>query len=311
MVTLVGLTRTLVTTTDLYSVFSMKLSNQRRLIKFRNGFRFRLVWSQFRTLRDSYTLLKNYAVEQMGDDLFRMSGGGQTFRGSLVTITSICELLQKYQIEQLEDNLFRIKNDKVQLTGSDGILYSLFEIETGVYDCDCQGKVVLDVGGFEGESAVYFSSLGASKVIVYEPVPVHEELIKMNLSANHVNSEVHMEGVGDSEGVQMIYYTNTSLGFGVLDRGTHQLEIRIADVARVISESRADVAKFDCEGAEESLLKVPRETLRTIEVYAIEVHTPTIRQEIIQKFTDSGFNLTNEIKRDIFMSMLYFKRMAT
>jgi FkbM family methyltransferase len=311
MVTPVGLTRTLATTSDLYAVFSMKVSKQRRPIKFRNGFRFNLIWSQFRTLRDSYKLLKKYAVKQLDDDLFRMSGAGQVFTGSLVTITSICELLQKYQIEQLQDNLFKIWSDKVQLTGSDGILYSIFEIETGVYDCDCRGKVVLDVGGFQGESAVYFSSLGASKVIVYEPVPDHQNLIKMNLAANHVNAEVNMEGIGESDGTQTIHYTDTSLGFGVLDRGKHQLDIRIADVARVISESGADVAKLDCEGAEESLLKVPRETLRAIDVYMIEVHTPTIRQEIIEKFMESGFKLTKETKRDIFMSILYFKRTAT
>jgi FkbM family methyltransferase len=310
MATLAGLTRTLATTTDLYAVFSMKRSRKRRLISFRNGFRFNLVWSQFRTLRDSYTVLKNYVLEQLGDDVFRMRDDGHVFMGSLVTIASIGELLQKYQVEQLGDNLFRIWNDKVQLTGTDGILYSMFEIETGVYDCDCRGKVVLDIGGFEGESAVYFASLGASKVIVYEPVPAHRKFIAENMAANHVNAEVHMEGIGASDGTQMINYTNTSLGFGVLDNGTQQLEIRIAGVSQVIGESGADIAKIDCEGAEESLVNVPSEVLRRIEFYMIEVHSPSIRRAIEGKFESSGFGLVKENVRDACISVLYFERLV-
>lgn len=308
MVTLIGLTRTLAVTRDLHAVLSMKLAKQRKTITFRNGFRFRLIWSQFRVLRDSYPLVKNHAVKQLENDLFRMANGRQMFSGSLVTITTVCELFQKYVIEQLGDDFFRIRNDKVQLAGSAGMLYSVLELETGVYDCDCRGKTILDIGGFQGESAVFFSTIGASKIVIYEPVPDHYEAIRGNLSANHVNAEVHMEGVGDSDRTQTILYDKASLGFGILGKGNRELEIRIRDISKVIKESGADIAKFDCEGAEESLLNVPAETLRKIELYLIEVHTPTIRRDIIKKFKGSGFKLMKEKKRDVLISMLYLKR---
>jgi FkbM family methyltransferase len=286
----------------------MRLKKQRRCITFRNGFRFRLTWPQFRTLRDSYVFVRNFAVEQLADDRFKMIHGIHVYVGSLITITTICELLQKYTVEQAQENLFRIRNEKFDFIGTSGILVSIWELESGIYNCDCSGKIVLDVGGFQGESAVFFSSLGASKVIVYEPVPSHLEFISKNLSANNVNAEFHIEGVGHSDGTMKVQYDEASLGFGVLDKGRNQLEIKIKDVSKVIKESGADVAKFDCEGAEESLVNVPEEILRMLELYMIEVHTPAIRNAIMEKFSRSGFDLVKEIKRDVNISMLYMKR---
>ncbi len=308
MATLIGIKRTLAATRDFTSILLMRLKKQRRSITFRNGFRFRLTWPQFRTLRDSYVFVRNFAVEQLADDRFKMTHGIHVYVGSLITITTISELLQKYTVEQTQENLFRIRNEKFDFTGTSGILVSIWELESGIYNCDCSGKIVLDIGGFQGESAVFFSSLGASKVIVYEPVPSHLEFISKNLSANNVNAEFHIEGVGHSDGTMKIQYDEASLGFGVLDKGSNQLEIKIKDVSKVTKESGADVAKFDCEGAEESLVNVPEEILRMLELYMIEVHTPAIRNAIMEKFSRSGFDLVKEIKRDINISMLYLKR---
>jgi hypothetical protein len=105
-----------------------------------------------------------------------------------------------------------------------------------------------------------------------------------------------------------VRYDEASLGFGVLDRGSRQLEVKIKDVSKVIEESGADVAKFDCEGAEESLVNVPEEILRKLELYIIEVHTQAIRRAIIEKFVRSGFNLVKEKKRDVSISVLYLQR---
>jgi len=310
MVTLVGLKRTLAVTRDLHVILAMKLSNKRRTITFKNGFKFRLIWSQFRTLRDSYHLMKNRAIEQLEDDRFKMTSDNLEYKGTLLTIATICELFEKYEVEQLGEDLFKLWNGRFTFTGTAGILYSVWELETGIYECDCLGKTVLDVGGFQGESAVFFSAMGAKKIIVYEPVPAHHEFIRQNLSANKVDAEVHMEGVAEKDGTQTVRFGETSLGFGVLDRGENELEIKIKDISKVIKESGANVAKFDCEGAEESLLSVPKEVLQSIDLYIVEVHTPAIRSAIIEKFTESGFKLTKEKPRDVFISVLYLERKA-
>ena len=87
------------------------------------------------------------------------------------------DLVKKYNLKT-----FKITTDRYQLIGSQILIGTLNEIESGIYDCDCKGKVVLDIGGFEGESAVYLWILGASKVVIYEPVVEHRKLYRRKYS---------------------------------------------------------------------------------------------------------------------------------
>ena len=66
------------------------------------------------------------------------------------------------------------------------------------------------------------------------------------------------------------------------------------NVTRVIEESKADVAKIDCEGAEDCLVTVPSVTLRKIKMYIIEVHSSEIRDRVLRHFSDSGFRVIKE-----------------
>ena len=141
-------------------------------------------------------------------------------------------------------------------------------------------KVVLDVGGLEGETAVLFSAMGAKKVIIYEPVVIHHEFIKRNVLLNDIEAELHEEGIGNADGIQTIHYGSPDGSFGTLSKGQNVMQIKIRNVTDVITESQADVAKFDCEGAELSILQVPREILRKIDFYIIEVNSQNIRNAL-------------------------------
>lgn len=125
--------------------------------------------------------------------------------------------------------------------------------------------------------------MGASQVIVYEPVITHHSFIKQNLLINNVKADLHEEGIGNRNGTQIIHYDLANLGFGILSGGLREMEIRIRNVTDVLEESHADIAKLDCEGAEESLIHVPIKTLRKIDLYIIEVHTAKIRLAIMGK----------------------------
>jgi FkbM family methyltransferase len=272
MLTLAGVIRTFLTTRAFFNILPMKLSRKRLPITFRNGLTYQLTWSEFRMLRDNYSLM------------------------------------QKYAIKQVEDNLFEIQDKGFKFIGSLSMLSVLEELKGGMYDCDCSDKVVLDIGGFQGESAVFFSKMGAKKVIIYEPVIAHHRLIKKNVSLNHVNAEIHGEGIGNRDGTQIISYEVTNLVFGPLSKGQHTMEIKVRNIAEVIEKSGANVAKIDCEGAEKSLIDVPREILRRIELYIIEVHTPKIRKAIIEKFRVSDFSLEKEMVLNASVSVMFFRQ---
>lgn len=272
MVTLAGLMRTLRLARQPYIVIPLKFSNKRKSVTFRNGSTFRLTWPEFRILRDNYSLIQEHAVEQ------------------------------------LEDGVFKIRIDKSELVGSLGMLVTFRELKSGEYDCGCLGKVVLDVGGFQGESAVLFSRMGASKVIIYEPVVAHHRFIRENVSLNHINAEIHEEGIGTEDGAKTISYDKTDETFGFPAKGKNEMTIKIRAVARVIAESGASVAKFDCEGAEESLIHVPSKILKRIELYIIEVHSPETKWAIIKKFKASGFSLVKEMMKSTQVSVIFLRQ---
>lgn len=272
MVSLKGLVRTLAVTKNPHAALIARLTGKRRVITFANGTKFRLTWRQFTLLRDSY------------------------------------ELMQKYHLEQVDDETFKFSNGRFTFVGSPVLMYLVAEQDAGVYDCDCRGKVVLDIGGFQGESAVFFAGMGAAKVIIYEPVAANHRFIKENMRLNNVNAEVHEAGIGTEDGETTVQYDEANNCFGLTRTGPREMTIKIRNITKVIDESGADVAKFDCEGAEESLINVPTETLRRVKTYIIEVHTPEIKRKVIQKFKESDFILTKDTDENGQISLIFLER---
>jgi len=307
MVTLNGLKRTLAATRDFQNLLSIKLSKKKRPITFRNGVTLRLTWPEFRILRDNYQLLKKYTFEQMGEDLFKIRNEKLEYTGPLLDVCIRGGVGLCYTVRQVGKDLFKIKDEHFELEGTSSMLYVVWELGQGDYDIDCQGKVVLDVGGFQGETAAFFWKMGAKKIIIYEPVKAHHKFIKKNISVNRINAEIHEQGIGNVDGTQVVHYNATGTTFGD-DEGECEMEIQIRNVASVIEENGADIAKFDCEGAEESLVQVSNEVLRKIAFYTIEVHSTEIRKAIIKKFREAGFNLGKKTAKSGQITVLHFKR---
>jgi FkbM family methyltransferase len=301
------LSKTLKVTKNPFDLFPLRLGRE-RTITFRNGSRLQITWHQFVIFRDCYTELQKYYFEKADKDLFKISNNKSSVTCSSSIVPTVCSLMKKYQIERIENDEFRIKNSAIELIGSSDMLNCVKEQDCGEYSCNCQGKTVLDVGGFQGESAVFFSKMGAKKVIVYEPVTSHHKYIKENISLNHVNAEVHQEGIGEKDGIVSIKCEEANAGFGLPCQGKQEIKIRIRNISHVIKESKADIAKIDCEGSEECLCRVTSEILRKIPLYIIEVHSSRIRTALLERIKESGFKLTKEVAKTTMVSVLFFER---
>lgn len=299
--------RTLTVTRNPLVVLSLKRGNSRKTVSFRNGSTYCLNWPQFRVFRDNYRFLTKYFVKQVEDDQFKIADKRSEVVCTAELLPMLFDLMLDFDIHQ-ENDFFHLKNEKQELVGSLAMLVCIRELRTGEYECDCKDKVVLDVGGFEGESAVYFWGKGAKKIIIYEPVAAHIEAIKKNVTLNHIEAEIHSFGIGNQNGTQIIQYNETDPGFGILSKGAKSVEIKISDVSKVIEESGAEIGKFDCEGAEESLVGVPAEILQKIPYYIIEVHSFEIRRAVHGKFLSAGFTLEKEIPKAGEFSVLIFKK---
>jgi FkbM family methyltransferase len=273
MVSWQGFIRTVSIIKNPFVVFNLKLRKKSAIVTFPNGAAFHVTWPQFVHLRDGYDFVK------------------------------------KYQLQQISDDTFKTTINKCPVVGSSILGPTLGEIESGIYEYDYRDKIVLDIGGFEGESAVFFWSKGAKKVVVYEPVVRHLRFIYENIRLNKMNAEVHSEGIGDRDDEITVAYDTTNAAFGFeLKNAPNKMNIKIKDVSRVVLESGADVAKIDCEGAEISLVNVPKEILRKLEYVIVELHSPQIRQQLFEKFKDSGFVVCKDHYICEGVTLVHFKR---
>jgi FkbM family methyltransferase len=335
MVTLKGLANTVVTTRNFWDAWLLRISGGKKNIVFRNGIKVGLNWEEYCRIRDWFGHLRSeaftfqrvggaYCVERedlrfrflaasleaaraLFELIFHLISRGWTVEQLDDRLFSIMKGKLNCTVHQLNDGLYSIESNRVKMVGPlDALVVYLCECESGTYDCDYSNKVVLDVGGFCGETAVFFSSQGAKKVIVYEPVVTHHDFIKRNMMLNGVEAELHEEGIGERDGVETIRYESADLGFGILSKGSNELTVKVKNAARVIEESKADIGKFDCEGAETCLLSLSKATLRRIDFYIIETHTSKIRKAIIDKFSDAGFKFVQALKDDL--SVLHFEK---
>jgi FkbM family methyltransferase len=241
---------------------------------------------------------KKYKVEKVSNNLFKFTADSFEFLGSLELARSTFGLIDKYgySIKQKGRDLFTVNKDKVTLTGSSVMIHFIKELTEGIYKCDCTSKTVLDIGGFEGETAAYFYSLGAKKVIVYEPIPANFKRIEQNMLQNSFNAELHNEGIGAVNGTTKIAFCN------------EESMCSIKSTVQVLTESQADVAKIDAEGAEETLCDIPNDILRSISYYMIEVHSNRIRERLLRKFADAGFGLVADFKMVNEIDVIHMKR---
>jgi len=312
-ISITGLIVTIKTTKNFWQVIALMRSKQKKRIIFRNGLVLHLSILQYIYLRDLFA--SGCKIEKLTDNQFRVKGRAFEIDHASELLPASSNKQKNINIkwfEQINQDTFKVETDKIKLVGEFGLVYAFFEMTEGVYNCECVGKIVLDVGGFQGETAAYFSSIGAQKVIIYEPVVAHHKFIETNMAMNNVNAELHKEGIGNINGNQTIHYENFDLGFSSLGTGPKSGEIRIRNIVDVIKESNADIAKFDCEGSETALLQVPVQILRRISYYMIEVHSSEIMAAINQKFTTSGFKLTRNIlvrkDKDSVISVFHFAK---
>lgn len=338
IVTISGTIRTIKSTYNFWDAILLRSGKEKKLIRFKNGVAVEIDRMQYNLLRDwfedlhkqSFTITKEsngYVIKNSKGkpDFTFVTQNIQTAKpffdflmdlhsqGWNIKRTGAQYLLNKdnsyYSVEELSDKEYHLTGD-LELFGPWEILHVILcECQHGLYTYDYSGKTVLDIGGFCGETAAYFSSKKAKKVIVYEPCKDHYHYIKTNAELNNVNIELHEAGIGDVDGEITVNYDEGSLSFTRDETGQNQTTISTENISKVITQSKADVAKIDCEGAEISLTKVAPEILRLIPCYFIETHTKEIEKAVAAKFLASSFKESREpIHLVEGISMHYFEK---
>jgi FkbM family methyltransferase len=123
---------------------------------------------------------------------------------------------------------------------------------TYYWDIDVQNKVVVDVGAFIGDSAIFFASRGAKVVYAYEPSKEFYEIAIKNCSKFN-NIFLFNCALGLKPG--HAYLTGSGLGkkIGNEDKKSEKVYVKSFsdELNKIINKEGAiDLLKLDCEGCE-------------------------------------------------------------
>jgi FkbM family methyltransferase len=174
----------------------------------------------------------------------------------------------------------------------------------GNHGVSFENKIIVDVGAYIGDSAIYFAKHGASRVIAYEPIKATFEYLTRNIALNKVENIVRPfnKGVSGVREALLVRYNPalTSAASSV----DHRLEagssvsvecITLADIFTENDINKVDVLKLNCEGCEFStILNAKESTLRKIATIILFYHIPNPQytlEDIIHALESKKFNL--------------------
>jgi len=161
-----------------------------------------------------------------------------------------------------------------------------------MYGGDYNGMIVADIGGYIGETALYFISKGAKFVYVYEPVFWREA--EFNLRGKP--AKVFPYGIWWDRREVKLSVENSMTG---LRTGDYIIET--IPLSEVLQVHNPDVIKMNCEGCEYSLLLLDCRNIITRR-WIVEIHGP--EPVLIEKFRECGLE-PHIVERRYCTSVIY------
>jgi FkbM family methyltransferase len=170
-----------------------------------------------------------------------------------------------------------------------------------IYVLEGSYDVIVDIGGFLGETAWWFKTKGyAKRVIVFEPV--YYDLCKSNIGDV---AEVHPMAVHWSKGV--VVFEVRGMESRIAPNGEKVAEA--VTLAEILSSLTGRVAvKMDCEGCEESILLTPCDILRKAEEYIVEIHSRVSMESIVRYMERCGFSVSPRLVYSSELAIYHFCR---
>ena len=162
------------------------------------------------------------------------------------------------------------------------------------------GRVVVDVGAFIGDSAIYFVLRGARRVFAVEPHPgayaemleniklnnMEDRIIPINAALGSNPGKTRISRSIDTSNTEGVYY-----GLGI----NGDIEVPMITLSQLIRDYdiKPDVLKMDCEGCEFDIILNDYEHVRLFKELIFEYHEGNDR-----RLTDLLNKLSNDYRCD-------------
>jgi FkbM family methyltransferase len=173
--------------------------------------------------------------------------------------------------------------------------------ETFIHDIhfvgfDLKDKVIVDVGAFVGDTALYYANFGAI-VYAYEPHPINFYWLKKNIELNpHLKDRIKIfnEAVGKDEEIEISIGKNINGGFSIYSPAKGKaLKVKSVSLRKILEENNLNdpyLLKADCKGCEYYIIE--DDAISKFEKVKIEYtgfNRPKV-DYIINKLKSKGFS---------------------
>ena len=156
-----------------------------------------------------------------------------------------------------------------------------------------QNKIVIDIGGFNGDSAIYFTLKGAAKVISLEPFPKNYEIANKNIYKNNFENTVVLLNAACAKENGFIKINSDYVGSdNIANNEKLGVEIPTMNLENLVNYYNVidGCLKIDCEGCEyDILLSCPKNILRRFSHIMLEFHHGI--NKIVKKLNDCNYRV--------------------
>ena len=260
----------------------------------------------FKYYKKSFTnylsVLKNVAQEKFPITLVLKNGNKIIAKTKdEVALYALTESNTKYEYHKTNDLLIIfLDKEKTKVLKLYGISKSIDAIMTfsklNPYNkLNIKNKIVLDIGGSIGDSAIFFAINNAKKIIYVEPYPVNFELAKKNVSENHLEEkiELNLGACAGKSGILKIDPNTQSSMRTPLEENESSFSIPLFTIESLVEkyDTQDIVLKMDCEGCEyESILNTSSSSLQKFSEIIIEFHNGF--KNLKKKLEQANFSIT-------------------
>lgn len=201
------------------------------------------------------------------------------------------------------DNVIDFSNDAMIINSNGKKLtffhYGTLDVEIFTHNIysklPVKDKVVIDVGGNIGDSALFFAAMGAKEIVMLEPQPKFFEYASKNISYNNMSEKIQIinSALGGSSGTLKINYEQSGQKFQIPLDDNDGVSIQVITLDEILSKYNENdlILKMDCEGCEYDVICLSSDKIiKKFEAILIEFHSGCL--DIKKRLESCGFKVS-------------------